>query len=65
MSGRDPRGRRPDDGVADPTAGDRPDPARMDRIVLPRLNPWLVLLILVLLGFGYIGLWGWLLGGQP
>lgn len=41
----------------------RPDPARMDRISLPRLNPWLALLILVLLGFGYIGLWGRLLGG--
>ncbi|WP_419164217.1 hypothetical protein [Candidatus Palauibacter sp.] len=30
---------------------------------LPRLNPWLALLILVLLGFGYVGLWGWLLRG--
>ena len=39
------------------------DPARMDRIALPRLNPWLALLVLVLLGFGYIGLWGWLLRG--
>ena len=37
----------------------------MDRIPLPRLNPWLALLILVLLGFGYIGLWGRLLGGGP
>lgn len=46
-------------------AADRPDPGRMDRIALPRLNPWLALLILVLLGFGYIGLWGWLLGGGP
>lgn len=64
MNERDTRGGRPDGGVADP-AGDRPDPARMDRIALPRHNPWLALLILVLLGFGYIGLWGWLLGGQP
>ena len=37
----------------------------MDRIALPRLNPWFALLILVLMGFGYIGLWGWLLGGGP
>ncbi|MDE2878987.1 hypothetical protein [Candidatus Palauibacter soopunensis] len=64
MKGRDPSGGRPDGGAAGPAAG-RPDPARMDRIALPRLNPWLALLILVLLGFGYIGLWGWLLGGQP
>lgn len=28
-----------------------------------RFKPWLALLILVLLGFGYIGLWGWLLRG--
>jgi len=35
----------------------------MDRIALPRLNPWLALLFLVLLGFGYIALWGRLLGG--
>ncbi len=56
MSGRD---RLP----ADRATADRPDPARMDRIALPRLNPWLALLLLVLLGFGYIGLWGWLLGG--
>lgn len=63
MSERAPRGGRPDGGAADPTAGDHPDPARMDRIALPRLNPWLVLLLLVLLGFGYIGLWGWLLRG--
>ena len=41
------------------------DPDRMDRVALPRLNPWLALLILVLLGFGYLGLWGWLLGGGP
>lgn len=59
---------RPDSDAADlraagPTAADRPEPARMDRISLPRLNPWLTLLILVLLGFGYIGLWGWLLRG--
>lgn len=63
MNGQGAHGARPDGGAADPTAGDRPDPARMDRITLPRLNPWLALLFLVLLGFGYIGLWGWLLGG--
>ncbi|MCZ0933616.1 MAG: hypothetical protein OXJ54_00375 [Gemmatimonadetes bacterium] len=63
MSGRKPRGGRPAAGATDPTAGDGQDPARMDRIALPRLNPWLALLILVLLGFGYIGLWGRLLGG--
>ena len=63
MNGRDPRGGRPGGGTSNPTAGDRPDPAHMDRIALPRLNPWLALLILVLLGFGYIGLWGRLLGG--
>lgn len=63
MNGRDPSGGRPDGGGENSTAGDHPDPARMDRIVLPRLNPWLALLILVLLGFGYIGLWGWLLRG--
>ena len=65
MSGHDPRGGRPGGVAADPAAGDRPDPARMDGVVLPNLNPWLALLILVLLGFGYIGLWGWLLGGGP
>ena len=65
MNGRDPNGGRPDGGAAHPTADDHADPARMDRIALPRLNPWLALLILVLLGFGYIGLWGWLLGGGP
>ena len=63
MSGRAPRGRRPDGIPVDPAAAARPDPDRMDRIDLPRFNPWLVLLLLVLLGFGYIGLWGWLLGG--
>ena len=63
MNGPDPRGGRPDGTPSDPAAADRPDPARMDRISLPRLNPWLALLILVLLGFGYIGLWGWLLRG--
>ena len=68
MNGPDTRRGRPDSDAADPTAADptaadRPEPARMDRIALPRLNPWLVLLILVLLGFGYIGLWGRLLGG--
>lgn len=63
MNERDPSGGRRGGGAADPTAGDRPDPARMDRIALPRLNPWLALLLLVLLGFGYIGLWGRLLGG--
>ncbi|MYC89782.1 MAG: hypothetical protein F4X22_16360 [Gemmatimonadales bacterium] len=68
MSGRNARGGRPDGGAADPTVGAPTDPtrldsARMDQIALPRLNPWLALLILVLLGFGYIGLWGWLLGG--
>ncbi|MCY3698020.1 MAG: hypothetical protein OXH46_00080 [Gemmatimonadetes bacterium] len=68
MNGRDASGGRPDGGAADPTAGAPTDPtrmdsARMDRVALPRLNPWLALLILVLLGFGYIGLWGRLLGG--
>lgn len=68
MNGRDPRGGRPDGGAADPMVGTppdpaRPEPARMDRIALPRLNPWLALLFLVLLGFGYIALWGRLLGG--
>ena len=67
-SGWDRREGRPDGVAADPTAGAHPDPARpdpagMDRIVLPRINPWLALLILVLLGFGYIGLWGWLMRG--
>lgn len=63
MNGRNPRAGRPDGVAADPTVADHPDPARMDRIALPRLNPWFALLVLVLLGFGYIGLWGWLLGG--
>ena len=63
MSGRNPRTGRSDGATADPAAADAPDPGRMDRIALPRLNPWLALLILVLLGFGYIGLWGRLLGG--
>ena len=67
-NGRNSREGRPNGVASYPTAGARPDPAhpdpaRMDRIALPRLNPWLALLILVLLGFGYIGLWGWLLGG--
>ena len=65
MNGRDAQGPRPDGVAADPAAGDGPDPARMDRVALPRLNPWLALLILVLLGFGYIGLWGRLLGAGP
>ena len=34
-----------------------------DDVRFPRLNPWLALLLLVLLGFAYIGLWGWLLRG--
>ena len=58
MSGRAPSGGRPDGGASDATTGDRPDAARMDKIALPRLNPWFALLLLVLLGFGYIGLWG-------
>lgn len=63
MSGRAADADRSDPVPADPSAADRPDPTRMDRIALPRLNPWLALLVLVLLGFGYIGLWGWLLRG--
>jgi len=63
VSGRDPRRGRPGGDAGDPTAASPPDPTRMDRIALPRLNPWLALLLLVLLGFGYIGFWGWLLGG--
>ncbi|WP_419949764.1 hypothetical protein [Candidatus Palauibacter sp.] len=47
-------------------AGERPDHAAsdaMDVVRLPRLNPWLALLLLVLLGLGYIGLWALLLRG--
>ena len=40
-----------------------PDPMDMDEVRLPRFNPWLALILLVLLGLGYIGLWGWLLRG--
>ena len=63
MNERPAHGGRVDGPSADRAAADRRDPARMDRIALPRLSPWLALLILVLLGFGYIGLWGWLLRG--
>lgn len=45
-------------------AGEPPDRVAsdaMDEVRLPRLNPWLALLVLVLLGLGYIGLWGLLL----
>ena len=65
MNGPRPRDERYDDVPADEASADSADPARMDRVALPRLNPWLALLILVLLGFGYLGLWGWLLGGGP
>lgn len=65
MTGPTPSAGRSDGPPPERQAADPPDPGRMDRIALPRLNPWLALLILVLLGFGYIGLWGWLLGGGP
>lgn len=63
MSERAPHTGRRDGLSADHPAPNHPDPARVERVVLPRLNPWLALLLLVLLGFGYIGLWSWLLGG--
>lgn len=63
MTGPTPSPGRSDGPPPERQADDAPDPGRMDRIGLPRLNPWLALLILVLLGFSYIGLWGWLLGG--
>lgn len=65
MTGPTPPAGRSDGPPPERQAADPPDPGRMDRIALPRLNPWLALIILVLLGFGYIGLWGWLLGGGP
>ncbi len=35
----------------------------MDRIPVPRLNPWLALGLLILSGFAYLWLWGGLLRG--
>lgn len=35
----------------------------MDRVELPRMNPWLSLALLVLAGFFYVWIWGVLLRG--
>ena len=35
----------------------------MDRVELPRWNPWLSLALLVLAGFAYVWIWGVLLRG--
>jgi hypothetical protein len=35
----------------------------MDEVELPRLNPWVSLLLLILAGFAYVWVWGVLLGG--
>ena len=35
----------------------------MERVDLPRMSPWVVIVFLVMLGFGYIGLWRWFLRG--
>lgn len=35
----------------------------MDRVELPRLNPWLSLALLVLAGFAYVWIWGVILRG--
>ncbi len=35
----------------------------MDRVELPRMNPWLSLALLVLAGFAYVWIWGVLLRG--
>ena len=35
----------------------------MDEIPRPRLNPWICLFLLILLGFLYVWFWKWLLGG--
>ena len=35
----------------------------MDKVKLPRLNPWLSLALLVLAGFFYVWIWGVLLRG--
>ncbi len=35
----------------------------MDKIPLPRFNPWLALALLVMAGFLYNWLWGFILGG--
>ena len=35
----------------------------MDRVELPRLNPWLSLALLVLAGFAYVRIWGAILRG--
>lgn len=35
----------------------------MDQVELPRMNPWLSLVLLVLAGFFYVWIWGVLLRG--
>ena len=35
----------------------------MDRVELPRMNPWLSLALLVLAGFAYVWIWGVILRG--